>query len=84
MHCGDDGRRLQGRWGHFQFGVSNHQSYPPLMSVSQICDNGHTVLFDKSKGVVRDEKGGVVCVFKRSGGLYIGKFRLKSPFHRRA
>ena len=25
----------------------------PLMSVSQICDNGHTVHFDKQKGALR-------------------------------
>ena len=56
----------------------------PLMSVSQICDNGHTVLFDKTKGIVRDMKGQIVCVFKRVGGLYLGRFRLKSPFGRRA
>ena len=56
----------------------------PLMSVSQICDNGHTVEFDKTKGVVRDGSRNVVCIFKRVGGLYLGKFRLKSPFVRHA
>lgn len=56
----------------------------PLMSVSQICDNGHTVLFDKQNGVVRDLRNNVVCTFRRVGGLYIGKFSLKSPFGRLA
>ena len=54
------------------------------MSVSQICDNGHTVEFDKTRGVVRDSAKKIVCVFKRVGGLYLGRFRLKSPFARRA
>ena len=53
------------------------------MSVSQICDNVHTVVFDKEKGVVRDDKENE-CVFRRVGGLYLGKFRLKAPFTRHA
>ena len=56
----------------------------PLMSVSQICDNGHTVEFDNSRGVVRDSNKRIVCVFKRVGGFYLGRFKLKSPFARRA
>ena len=56
----------------------------PLMSVPQICDNGHTVLFDTYRGTVKDSRGAVVVVFKRVGGLYIGKFILKAPFRRHA
>ena len=54
------------------------------MSVSQICDNGHTVELDMYNGVVRDGKRHAVCIFKRVGGLYLGKFKLKSPFVRHA
>ena len=68
----------------FQFVFQVARVTRPLMSVSQICDNGHTVVFDKAKGVVRDNKDRVVCVFKRVGGLYLGKLRLKSPFARHA
>ena len=52
----------------------------PLMSVGKMCDNGLTILFDDKRAVVRDKGGLEVCTFERApGGLYLGKFRLKSP-----
>ena len=52
----------------------------PLMSVGKICDNGMKVEFDDKKAVIRDRDGVQVCIFERQpGGLYLGKFRLKSP-----
>ena len=54
----------------------------PLMSVSRICDGGMTALFDDKKAVVRDSKGKIVCVFKRQGGLYVCRMKLKAPFRR--
>ena len=52
----------------------------PLMSVGKMCDNGITILFDDKHAVVRDKGGLEVCTFQRApGGLYLGKFRLKSP-----
>ena len=52
----------------------------PLMSVGKICDNGMKVEFDDKKAIIRDPQGMQVCVFERQpGGLYLGKFRLKSP-----
>ena len=52
----------------------------PLMSVGKICDNGMKVEFDDKMAIVRDPHGAQVCVFERQpGGLYLAKFRLKSP-----
>ena len=52
----------------------------PLMSVGKLCDNGLEVVFNKTQAIVRDSEGVQVCVFERQpGGLYLGKFRLKSP-----
>ena len=53
----------------------------PLMSVSKICDGGMTATFDRHKAVVRDERGKIVCVFRRQGGLYVCKMKLR-PFQR--
>ena len=54
----------------------------PLMSVSKICDSGLTATFDKDKAVIRDSSGKVVCTFKRHGGPYVCRMRLKTPFRR--
>jgi len=53
----------------------------PLMSVGKICDNGCKVEFDDTQAIVRDKAGVQICVFERKpgGGLYVCKFRLKSP-----
>ena len=56
----------------------------PLMSVSKVCDGGLTAHFDDKRAVVKDSKGKVVCVFRRQGGLYVCKMRLRAPFQRQA
>ena len=49
----------------------------PLMSVSRICDAEMTATFDKNRAVVKDSKGRTVMTFKRHGGLYVCKMKLK-------
>ena len=50
------------------------------MSVGKICDNDHTIEFDKVKAVVRDKNKAEICVFTRQpGGLYTAKLKLKAP-----
>ena len=51
----------------------------PLMSVSKVCDSGLTAEFNKERAVVRDGNGRTVCIFKRVGGLYVCKMKLKPP-----
>ena len=56
----------------------------PLMSVSRICDQDFKCLFDKTKAEIFTVKsdgtlGDVVCTFKREGGLYVAKLKLKCP-----
>ena len=52
----------------------------PLMSVSKICDQGLRCLFDDQEALVCDKVSGKVLVtFKRHGGLYITRMRLKPP-----
>ena len=52
----------------------------PLMSVGKMCDNGLEVTFNATQAMVKDKDGQQVCMFERApGGLYLGKFRLKSP-----
>jgi hypothetical protein len=41
-----------------------------LLSISCIADQGHSVIFEKSKCVVHDSKGKPFAVGKRVGGLY--------------
>ena len=50
----------------------------PLMSVSNISDGGMTAELSKAKAVIREAKGRTVCTFKRVGGLYVCKMRLKT------
>jgi hypothetical protein len=47
-----------------------------LYSVSQICDTGCTVTFDKQKGVVARD-GREVARFPRKGGLYVATMNVK-------
>ena len=52
----------------------------PLMSVGKICDNDHTVEFDKVRAIVRDKNRQEICTFTRQpGGLYTAKLKLKAP-----
>ena len=55
----------------------------PLMSVGQICDEGHDVSFTATTATVKNQNGKVICEFVRNdGGLYIAKMSMKAPFVR--
>ena len=55
----------------------------PLMSVGRMCDEGHTVTFDKERAIVRNADGKEIARFeRRGGGLYTCKMVLKAPFAR--
>ena len=49
----------------------------PLHSVSKICDEGHEVRFKKESATVLDEKGKVIAVYTRKGGLYVATMKLR-------
>ena len=52
----------------------------PLMSVGRICDNENEVVVSKTRAVVRDIEGLVICTFHRQpGGLYTAKLEFKAP-----
>ena len=51
----------------------------PLMSVAKITDEDLTCTFDKKKAVVKDSNGKTICTFKREGGLYVCRMKLKAP-----
>jgi hypothetical protein len=56
----------------------------PLMSVSQLCEQGFRVEFKDTHALVIDSTGRTACKFQRSGQLYTSKMTLKAPepFHR--
>ena len=49
----------------------------PLHSVSKICDEGYEVRFKKDSATVFDERGKVIAVYARRGGLYVATMKLK-------
>ena len=51
----------------------------PLMSVGQICDNGHRCVFEKDHALVMTPENEVLCRFERVDGLYVSKMGLKPP-----
>lgn len=51
----------------------------PLMSVSSICDQGHSCVFTKEKAQVLDAAGKELCSFKRENGLYVASMKLRPP-----
>ena len=51
----------------------------PLMSVSKICDAGMTMKFTAAMAIVEDKAGKEVMRFKRQGGLYVSRLRLRNP-----
>ena len=63
----------------------------PLHSISMVCDNNFDVVFTKTEGLVipaglLDEvlavvrkKAQVRATYKRKGGLYVAKMRVKNP-----
>jgi hypothetical protein len=56
----------------------------PLMSVSQLCEQGFRVEFKDTHALVIDSSGRTACRFQRSGQLYTSQMTLKAPepFHR--
>ena len=56
----------------------------PLMSVSQLCEQGFRVEFKDTHALVIDSSGRTSCKFQRSGQLYTSQMVLKAPetFHR--
>ena len=51
----------------------------PLMSVSQICDQGYACVFTKDGAEVMDDDRNIVARFERSNGLYVASMRLRPP-----
>ena len=51
----------------------------PLMSVSQICEQGHKCVFEKDHALVITPEGELLARFERQHGLYVAKMRLKAP-----
>ena len=51
----------------------------PLMSVAQLCRNGHTCTFTKDHATVTSSDGEVLCRFDQSGGTYKARLKLKAP-----
>ena len=58
----------------------------PLMSVSRICEQGHSCLFTSEGAKVIDSSGKELYSFKNSNGLYVANMKLKppEPFRRQA
>ena len=52
----------------------------PLLSVTKMTESGKvTVVCDKDKALVLDEKKQTVAVFEKSGGLYTAMMRIRNP-----
>ena len=58
----------------------------PLMSVYQICAQGHKCVFEGEHAMVVAPDGETICRFQKQGGLYVATMKLKapSPFRRQA
>ena len=51
----------------------------PLMSVSQVCDNGYRCVFEKDHALILSPAGEVAGRFVRRSGLYVATTKLKAP-----
>ena len=51
----------------------------PLVSVSRICDEGMSCVFEKTHARVIDSNKNTVARFERDGGLYTCMMRLRRP-----
>ena len=51
----------------------------PLMSVSQICDQGFKCVFTEAHALVMNVEGQTMCKLDRQSGLYVAKLRLGQP-----
>ena len=58
----------------------------PLMSVSQICAQGHKCVFEGEQAMVIGQDGETICRFRKENGLYVATMKLKppTPFTRQA
>ena len=58
----------------------------PIMSVSQVCEQGKRCVFEKDHALVITAEGDALCRFENRGGLYVATMKLKalSPFGRQA
>ena len=51
----------------------------PLMSVAKICQNGYGCIFSATEAIVQDKQGQTMCRFRREGGIYVGRLKLRAP-----
>ena len=82
-------RMQQGNGNHISQEVQVMEVTRPLHSISMVCDNNFDVVFTKTEGLVipaglLDEvlavvRQKVVAKYKRKGGLYVAKMRVKDP-----
>jgi hypothetical protein len=51
----------------------------PLLSVSKICEKGHSVLCKDDKAYIIDAKANVIARFEKRNGLYHTTLSVKNP-----
>ena len=51
----------------------------PLMSVSQICEQGLHCVFESTHALIVNAAGETVCRFEKEGQLFVAKMTLKAP-----
>ena len=53
----------------------------PLMSVSQICEQGFQCVFETDGARVVSKEGVTVCKFEKRNQLYVAEMKLQAPDH---
>ena len=51
----------------------------PLMSVSQVCEQGFHCVFESTHALIVDPSGETVCRFDKEGQLFVAKMKLRAP-----
>ena len=51
----------------------------PLMSVSQVCEQGFRCVFESTHALIVNAAGETVCRFEKEGQLFVAKMKLKAP-----
>ena len=51
----------------------------PLMSVSQVCEQGFQCVFESTHALIVNAAGETVCRFEKEGQLFVAKMKLKAP-----
>ena len=69
----------QGRHVDFKSVFQSAKVTRPLMSVAKICQNGYSCIFSATEAVVKDKEGKAVCRFRREGGIYVSRLKLRAP-----